>query len=141
MPIATDVATYLATIPALGLTAGTNLFDVPFPESSQDQAVSVVETPGSRDDHAAGASLSRSVYEVPRFQVICRDSEPNATTARALARRIRLNLNRMAATTIGDTKILTMESLQPPFYLSSDQNSRHRYICNFEAKIVDVGST
>jgi len=141
VPIATDVATYLATIPALGLTAGQNLFDVPYPEAAQDQAVAVVETPGSVDDHAAGASLSRSLYEVPRFQVICRDAENKAATARALARSIRLNLNRLAATTIGDTKVLTMQSLQPPFYLRSDQNSRHLFICNYEAKIVDVGST
>jgi minor capsid protein len=141
MPIATDVANYLAGVAALSLTAGTNLFDVPFPEASQDQAVAVVETPGSEDDHAAGASLSRPLYEVPRFQVICRDVEANAATARALARSIRLNLNRLAATTIGDTKVLTMQSLQPPFYLSADGRNRHRYICNYEAKIVDVGST
>jgi len=136
-----DVATYLATVSALSLTAGTNLFDVPFPEASQDQAVAIVETPGSEDDHAAGASLSRPLYEVPRFQVICRDAETKAETARALARSIRLNLNRLAATTIGTTRVLTCNSLQPPFYLKSDENHRHYIITNYEAKVVDTGST
>jgi hypothetical protein len=141
VPIAADVATYLATVGALSLTAGTNLFSVPFPEASQDQAVAIVETPGSEDDHAAGPSLSRPLYEIPRFQVICRDTEANATAARTLARSIRLNLNRLAATTIGDTKVLTCSSLQPPFYLKSDDNNRHYILTNYEAKIVDVGTT
>lgn len=137
----TDVATYLAAIPALSLTAGTNIFDVIFPESAQDQAVTVVETPGSPDDHAAGASLSRPLYETARFQVIVRDVPANANTARALARSIRLNLNRLAATTIGDTKVLTCSSLQRPFPLPGDQNDRVRYIANYEIKLVDVGTT
>lgn len=137
----TDVATYLVGIPALGLTAGTNAFDVNFPESAPDQAVTVVETPGSPDEHAAGASLSRPLYETARFQVICRDVEANADAARALARSIRLNLNRMANTTIGGTKILTCRSLQRPFPLPVDGNSRVRYLTNYEAEIQDVAST
>ena len=137
----TDVATYLAAIPALSLTAGTNVFDVIFPESAQDQAVTVVETPGSPDDHAAGASLSRPLYETARFQVIVRDVPANANAARALARSIRLNLNRLADTTIGDTRVLTCSSLQRPFPLPGDKNDRVRYITNFEMKLVAVGST
>jgi hypothetical protein len=139
--VTTDVATYLATIPALGLTAGTNLFDIPFPESAQSQAVCLIDTPGSEDEHAAGASLSRPLYETPRFQVVCRDAEDKAATAKALARSIRLNLNRLAATTLGDTRVLTMKSLQPPFYISVDGQNRHRWVTNYEAVIQDVGST
>ena len=139
--LTTDVATYLATIPALGLTAGTNLFDIPFPEAAPAQAVCLIDTPGSEDEHAAGASLSRPLYETPRFQVICRDAEGNAATAKTLARSIRLNLNRLANTTIGDTKVLAMHSLQPPFYLSVDGQNRHRWVTNYEAVIQDTGTS
>ena len=139
--LTTDVATYLAAIPALGLTAGTNIFDIPFPESSKTQAVCLIDTPGSEDEHAAGASLSRPLYETPRFQVICRDAEDKAATAKALARSIRLNVNRLANTTIGDTRVLSIKSLSPPFYISVDGQNRHRWVTNYEAVIVDVGST
>ncbi len=141
MPVETDVATYLVGIAALGLTAGTNAFDVVFPEASQDQAVAVVETPGSEDDHAAGASLSRPLYETARFQVIVRDVEANAVTARTLARSIRLNLNRLAATTIGDTRVLACKSLQRPFPLPGDELNRVRWITNYEMTLVDIGTT
>jgi hypothetical protein len=140
--LAADVCTHLASVGALSLTAGQTLFAVPFPEgTTSDQAVSVVEYAGSEDEHAAGASLSRPLYETTRFQVVCRDAEDKAATAEALARSISLNLNRLAETTVGNTKFLTVKRLSRPFYLSQDSNNRHRYVTNFEAVVIDTGST
>ena len=142
MPLSVDVCGYLGTTTiGLGLTAGTNLFAVPFPEASQDQAVSLIETPGSQDEHAAGASLSAPLYETARFSIICRDAEANSATAQALARSIRLKLNRMADTTLGTTLVMTMKSLSRPFYISTDSNQRHRWVTTYETEMRDLGST
>jgi len=136
-----DICTFLAATTALGLTAGTNLFSVAFPEASPDQSVAIIETPGQEDEHGAGASKSRPLYEVARFQVVCRDVEANAVTCNDLARSIRLNLNRVADTTMTGTLVLTCKSLQRPFPLPGDDNNRVRVITNYEATIRDIAST
>jgi len=100
-----------------------------------------VETPGEVDEHASGDSLSRPLYENARFQIICRDATTAAAAAELLARSIRLNLNRLANTTLTDTLVLTCKSLGRPFYLSVDSNDRPRWVTNYEATIRDVGST
>ena len=136
MPLATDVMTYLTTVGALGLTAGTNAFAVPFPEQAQDQAVCLIEYPGNSPEHAAGPSLTAPLYERPRFQIVCRDVEANAATCRALAESIYAALDGLADTTLGSARYLLIRALQSPFYLSTDGNGRHRYVCNYMAEKV-----
>jgi hypothetical protein len=133
VPLASDVCTYLAATTALGLTAGTNLFSVPFPERAQEQAVCLIEYPGSAPEHGAGPSLTAPHYEVPRFQIICRDATSMAATCRALAESIYVNLDGLADTTLSGTRYMHVKALQSPFYLSQDQNGRHRVVCNYEA--------
>ena len=134
MPLGVDVCGYLATTGlGLGLTAGVNLFAVPFPEQSQAQAVCLIEYPGSEPDHAAGPSLTAPLFELPRFQIVCRDIESNALTCRALAESIYQSLDGLADTTLGSARYLLIKAVQSPFYLSQDDNSRHRVVCNYEA--------
>jgi hypothetical protein len=142
MPLGEDLVTYLAAIPALGLTAGTNAFWVPFPEAANetDQAVCYIETPGMVDVHAAGASLSLPLAETARFQIVCRDAEDQADACQTLARAIRRKVNRLAGVTIGSTRVLLIKSLTRPFYLSTDNANRHRFVTNYEATIEDVGA-
>lgn len=133
MPLASDVTTFIAASTALGLTAGTNLFAVPFPEAAPDQAVCLIEYPGEAPEHAAGASASAPMYERPRFQIICRDAEANAATCRALAESIYVLLDGVADTTMSGTRYMQVRALQSPFYLSVDGRNRHRYVCNYSA--------
>jgi hypothetical protein len=141
MPLGEDLVTYLAAIPALSLTAGTNAFWVPFPESTPtDQAICFIETPGQVDVHAAGASLSLPLAENARFQIVCRDAEDQADACQTLARAIRRKVNRLAGTTIGSTRVLLIKSLGRPFYLSTDTANRHRFVTNYEAQIEDTGA-
>jgi len=136
MPLASDITTHLAGIGALSLTGGTNLFAVPFPEASQDQAVCLIEYPGEAPEHAAGASIAAPLYERPRFQIICRDVEANAATCRALAESIYVQLDGLADTTLSGTRYLLVRALQSPFYLSMDGRNRHRYVTNYTAEKV-----
>lgn len=133
MPLASDITTFIAATTSLGLTGGTNLFAVPFPEASQDQAVCLIEYPGEKPEHAAGPSGTAPLYERPRFQIICRDVEANAATCRALAESIYAVLDGVADTTMSGTRYLLVEALQSPFYLSPDGRNRHRYITNYTA--------
>lgn len=136
MPLASDVATYLAGT-TLGLTAGGNLFAIPFPEATtSDQAVCLIEYPGEAPEHAAGASLSAPLYERPRFQVIVRDATSAAAACRALAESIYVALDGLSDTTLSGTRYLQVRAIQSPFYLSMDGQNRHRFVCNYAAEKV-----
>jgi hypothetical protein len=133
--LASDIATYISTS-TLGLTAGTNVFAIPFPESTAvaDRAVCVIEYPGEAPEHAAGASLSAPLYERPRFQVVVRDATSAAQACRDLAESVYRLLDGLADTTLSGTRYMQVRALQSPFYLSIDGQHRHRFVCNYAAE-------
>ena len=127
-----DIGTYLAGS-GLGLTLGVNLFQVPFPATSQDAAVCIVETPGEEDEFGSGPSLDLPALEQPRFTVQVRDVPQNAQACRTLAEAIRNKLNNLGPVTLGATVYHHVKATTPVFYLGPDQNERWRWVCNFAA--------
>ena len=123
-----DVGNYLAGA-GLGLTLGTNLFQVPFPATCQDAAVCIVETPGEEDEFGSGPSLDPPALERPRLSVTVRDAPQNALTCRTLAGAIRSKLNNLGPVTLGGVLYHHLEA-KPVFYLSADQNERPRWVIN-----------
>lgn len=135
MPLLDDVVDYLAGA-SLGLTEGTNLWMVPVPEtaSSTMVQVSVLQYGGRSPIRAMGASLSEPVAEIPRFNVGVIGQYEQFEDARDLAEDIYEALDNLANTTLGSTRYLLVRALQPPIYLSpDDEDAEHHWSLNFEA--------
>ena len=80
---------------------------------------------------AFGASLSAPVFEVPRFQVLCRDRSDSAATCRALAHSIYKVLRHFSGTINGVTYGFIQASA-PVAFLKFDENMRPHYYSEYE---------
>lgn len=132
--LGTEIVAHLAGA-GLGLTAGTNLFSVPFPESAQDDVVSVVTYGGGASERSFGPSLQAPAAEVDvRFQVMVRSGRDGAATAEALADAIYKKLDGLGPLSLSGVLYHDVVSTDgPPKFLSFDDNNRPRYYMNFAA--------
>lgn len=130
-----DVVDYLAGA-GLGLTAGTNLWKLPVPETASQSIVqvTVIQYGGRSPYRAMGPSLGAPVAEIPRFNVGVIGQYEQFEEARDLAEDIYESLDNLADTTLGSTRYLLVRALQPPIYASpDDEDAEHHFSINFEA--------
>jgi hypothetical protein len=128
-----EIATYLAGA-GLGLTLGTSLFAVPFPEAAQDRAVYVEIFGGRENDRTFGPSLQAPLGENVEFLVIVRDSKDSAQAAEQLANDIYKKLDSLGVVTLSGVIYRDVHVTQgPPRFLAFDQNNRPLYYCAYEA--------
>jgi len=130
-----EVATYLAGA-GVGLSlssSGTVVFGVPFPPEAPNAAVCVIEYGGSAPVDAFGPSLSPSIFEQPRFQVLLRDTSDNLAACRALANSVYKVLRRYSGL-MGGINYAYVRALGPVAFLKFDENQRGYYYCEFEAR-------
>ena len=127
-----EVATYLSTA-GLGLTPGINLFDRPFPEAAQDQAVYVEALPGRPNDRTFGPSGQAPLGEWPSFLVMVRDSRENDGAAELLAQRIYRALDNLGPVTFSGVLYRDIRATLGAPTLTYDHSDRPLWVCHFEA--------
>lgn len=143
MAVDDEIAYYLASA-GLGLTFSASsaggIHAGPFPPEASDTATCVIQTPGSPDIRGFGASLSTPFMEVPRFQVLTRDTADR----QAIVRKLIISIDKKLDFFVGDmSSILTgatgtvtyymIQSLGPPCFLKFDESHRVYYYANYEA--------
>lgn len=131
-----EVANYLAGAGigmSLSSTSAGIVFGVPFPPEAPDTASCVIEYGGLAPVDAMGASLSPSIFEQPRFQLLCRDKSDNLAACRALANAAYKVLRRFSGAMAG-VNYAYVQALGPVFFLKFDENERGYYACNFQAR-------
>lgn len=130
--VSDEIATYLAGA-GLGLTLGTNLYDVPFPigPGQPDAAVAVMEPPvEEKAEDTFGGSLAAEAISKPHFRIEVRDKDPGAakTTMWSVFKKVR-NLS----ATLSGVRYLQIDSLGQPAFLKFDDNQRAIYYAEFRA--------
>ena len=125
-----EIGTYLAGA-GLGLTLGVNLYVLPFPETSPDAAVCLVEFDG-RTVGTFGASLSAAAVEEPSFKVIVRDGRDNGLQARQKADAVYKALRRLGPVTLSGVLYHNLKA-DLPQWLGYDENNRSRYHFDVQA--------
>jgi hypothetical protein len=130
MALLDEIATVLSS--ATGLTVGTALFKVPFPENSPDQSICIIEYGGGAAIRNHGASVSAPVAERVRFQVQAREGLNYYSTGRALIETAKNALDSLVGT-LGSTRYLMVKVLGPPIYMAEDGTARHKWAINVEA--------
>ncbi len=130
MPLEADVVTYLDG--ASALTAGTDLFEGPMPESPDD-AVAVVSI-GSlpSDDFTMDPSLTAPGSELERFQVMTRATTRAAAITQSYA--VHALLDNLQNTVLSTRTYFHVVSEGPPSLLSQDLNHRWRYTAEYTAR-------
>jgi len=128
-----EVTAYLVSA-GLGLTFGTNLFAVPFPEAAPDRAAYVEIFGGSPNDRTFGPSLQTPLGEFVEFLVLVRDSKESAQAAELLAHDIYKKLDNLGPVTLSGVLYRDVHATQgPPKFLGVDENNRPLYYCAYEA--------
>lgn len=110
-----EIATHLQSS-GLGLTLGTNLFYVPFPDTAPtDQvAVCIVERPGGEGGRTFGAGAAALVVEEASFLVMVRGARDGAVAARSLAEQVRAKLD-FGEAVLSGTRYLSVRPERPVY--------------------------
>lgn len=130
MALEADIVSYLDAQTAL--TAGTDLFEGPMPESP-DACVAVTHYASQQsDDYTMGASLSAPGSELERFQVMTRALTRAAAITQANA--LHALLDNAQGLSINGRTYHHIMSDGPPFFLSQDGTHRWRFVANYEGR-------
>ncbi len=111
-------------------TQGTDIFIGDTPQTSPDNAVSVLETSGLAPLFAH--NISGVNVEQPTFQVYTRNGSYSA--ARQKAEDIYQFLNQQVNVTLGGIRYPRIVALQAPFSIGRDDNHRSQIVCNFAVR-------
>lgn len=143
MSLEKDLVLYLAAQGALALTAGTNLFEGPMPESP-DVCVGVTHYASqATDDFTMGASLSLPGSELVRAQVCVRSARTTVSGAKDAAVTLANAIHRFlengqgitpAGTGASGKLIFAIVSEGPPYDIGRDKNERWRWVANYEIR-------
>ena len=112
----------------LSLIIGTSLFlgNEPISETTQDDIVTVFDTPGLQPD----LTMDRDEkYQRPSIQIRVRNN--NYQTGWALANDIKDVLHGRANETLGGTSYALIRATDEPALLDYDRNDRPRFVINF----------
>lgn len=135
MTILDDVAAYIeanTTGWTVGGTTG-NLSLGQMLDSQPDTQVALYVQPGLQTAYAFSTSAQVDrVYEQPNLQALSRSTSPALAESNLI--RIYNLLDGLANTTMGTTRYLEFEAVQPPFQLGRDENERHMWSVNFTVK-------
>lgn len=132
MPADEDLVAYLTT--QVGLTAGTNLFVGPMPETP-DACVAVTHYGSQRSDsYVMGASLTAPGYEVENVQVMVRDTQERRANARTTANSVHALLANLQSTELSGRTYFAVEDDGTPYCIGKDQNERWRFVANYVVK-------
>ena len=125
-----DLVTYLDS--GTALTAGTDLFVGPMPESP-DNCVAVTHYNSQRsDDYTMGASLSAPGYEVEDVQVMVRHT--SRATARTNADAYHALLANLHGQTLSGRAYYRIDEDGTPYCIGQDQNARWRFVANYTCR-------
>jgi hypothetical protein len=113
-------------------TLGTNMFYGRMPDNP-DVCITLYEYEGQPPMQNFGASAFS--LEMPRVQVVTRASREDYPTARDKAVAIRALLAAMTEVTVGDKRILRVQSLGSVVPLGYDTNDRPKFAVNFQVTV------
>lgn len=128
MPVEADLVAYLAAA-GLGLTAGTDLFEGPAPETPYNVVAVALYATERSDDYEMGPSLQAPRSEMEHVQVMVRNTVK--ATAGSLADSVYAALdNLQTTTTVNGRTYFWIAAEGPPFGLGQDGNLNWRYVMN-----------
>lgn len=131
--LGSEIALYLASA-GIGLTAGSTVFDVPFPEASPDQAAYIDVFGGRNNDRTFGPSLQAPLGENVDFLVVVRGTREGAAAAEGLADSIYKKLDNLGPVTLSGVLYRDVRTTEgPPKFLGFDQNNRPLFYCAYLA--------
>lgn len=131
--LAGEIVTYLASA-GIGLTAGANLFAVPFPEASPDVAAYVDVFGGQLNTRTFGPSLQAPLGENVDFLVVVRGVREGAAAAETLADSIYKKLDNLGPVTLTGVLYRDVRTTEgPPKFLAFDPMNRPLYYCAYLA--------
>jgi hypothetical protein len=135
-----EIGSYLEAFGSgsLGLTVGTNLFEMPFPTTAPDACVGLEAYGGQPSSFTLGAQagvVTPPPDETVFFHVFIRGSRDGALTAATLARKIRAALDGLLHATLSGVFYLDVRSLHgAPMFLNYDKNQRPLWALDFQAE-------
>lgn len=134
-----EVGGYLASYtPSLGLTVGTNLFEMPFPTTAPDACVALDPVGGQKSSFTLGApygQVTRPLDETVIFTVFVRGGRDGAQAAQTLARQIYAALDGLLHTTLSGVVYIDVRSMHAaPVRLDPDKNQRSLWALTFQAQ-------
>lgn len=116
-----DIGDYLSS-GGVG-TLGTDLFLGQLPPMP-DAAVCVYETGGVAPIYSMGNVAGRAVVERPRVQVVVRGAQYEYESARAIAQKAWLLIDKLPTRTVNATRYLWGSCVQSPFLMQVDEQGR-----------------
>lgn len=121
MSLLADMGDYLSS-GGVG-TLATDLFLGQLP-SAPDAAVCVYETGGIAPIYSMGNTAGKAVVERPRVQIVVRGAAYDYETARALAQKAWLLMDKMPARTVNAVSYKWASCIQSPFLMQVDEQGR-----------------
>lgn len=138
--VAESICSYLASVPALALTAGVNLFAGVQPDEP-DQVVSVFERPGMKPlmtmvgpAGSTGTAQPTSLLDRPVIQVRVRGPMNSYAATNTLMQQIFGDLQGLANTDVpsGGMFFLLVDATGSPLYMGQDTRQRPEFSMNFQ---------
>lgn len=123
-----DLLDYVTTS-SVGVTSGTSLFAMTFPDHP-DKAACLYETGGFMAVHTMAGSAGAAVAERPRVQIVTRAATYQG--ARMLSHLIFRALDGLNNTTINGTRYLQITAVSSPAAMGTDASGRPRVVCNYD---------
>lgn len=128
MPLLDDIATYIAsqgqgTVKSSVAQAGVNwlIYKGSTPPGDRSDAISLMITVGGSPLETMGSGITGVVAEQPRFQILARNMDYSAATAKA--ELLWATLHGFSGT-LGSTRYLRIEAQQSPFVVGRDDATR-----------------
>lgn len=112
-----------------GVGTGTPILVGKMPDSP-DKVLVIRRTGGQPDEDDFTSGVDR-----PTFQLVARGEQDDSLTPEALADAAYIALHRLRNVTSGESNIISIRAIQPPFELGWDDNGRARYAFNIVVRL------